>query len=273
MIILFEQGGHKCVAFEDLVSCDKPGQDKPDVCESVQSNQFLIIDDGHAALLDPGGNLTYSRLFMQASDHVFIKNLDYVIASHQDPDIVASLNKWLVGTACEVIVPEIWKRFIPHFCSPGNTEGRLIGIPDEGMEIRIGNSSLLALPAHFLHSEGNFHFYDPLSKILFSGDVGASSVEDEALSQPVTDFDAHIPRMLRFHQRYMNSNRVCRFWVNMVRELDVERIVPQHGPSFEGKAMVERFLDWFENLQCGVDLMTQAQYRVPRVNPARQAQG
>lgn len=264
MIILHEAGGHKCVAFEDLVSCNRPESTTADACDSVQSNQFLIVNDGHAALLDPGGNLTYSRLFMQASDHVFIKNLDFVIASHQDPDIVASLNKWLVGSDCQVIVPEIWRRFIPHFCSPGNTEGRLIGIPDEGMEIHIGQARLLALPAHFLHSEGNFHFYDPLSKILFSGDVGASSVDEASLAIPVQDFDAHVPKMLRFHQRYMNSNRVCRFWVNMIRELDVERIVPQHGPSFAGREMVARFLEWFENLQCGVDLMTQAHYRPPK---------
>ncbi len=30
-----------------------------------------------------------------------VKQLDYVVASHQDPDIVASVNKWLVGTDCK----------------------------------------------------------------------------------------------------------------------------------------------------------------------------
>ncbi len=49
----------------------------------------------------------------------------------------------------------------------------------------------------------------------------------------------------------------------MVRQLDVEMIAPQHGCRFEGKAMVNRFLDWIENLQCGVDIMTQENYRVP----------
>lgn len=265
MIILYEEDGHKCVAFEDLVTCDKPGaQGEKKECDSVQANQFLIVDNGHAALLDPGGNLTYSRLFMQASDHVFIKNLDYVIASHQDPDIVASLNKWLVGSRCKVIVPEVWKRFIPHFCSPGATEGRLIGIPDAGMEIRIGKSILQAIPAHFLHSEGNFHFYDPQSKILFSGDVGSAAVDDDQLSVPVEDFASHAPKMLRFHQRYMNGNKVCQYWVNMIRNMDVEWIVPQHGPSFKGREMVEQFLTWFEKLQCGVDLMTQSHYQPPK---------
>jgi flavorubredoxin len=45
--------------------------------------------------------------------------------------------------------------------------------------------------------------------------------------------------------------------------LDVEMIVPQHGARFEGKAMVNRFLDRIENLPCGIELMTQDNYRAP----------
>ncbi|MCK9531316.1 MAG: MBL fold metallo-hydrolase [Gammaproteobacteria bacterium] len=263
-ITLFDNGTHKCIAFPDLVSCDsdeKAGEGS--ACESVQANQFLIVNNEHAALIDPGGNLTYTRLFMGISDYVFPKNLDYVIASHQDPDIVASLNKWLVGTGCKVVVPKLWKRFVPHFCSPGATKGRLIGIPDEGMDIEIGGAAFKAIPAHFLHSEGNFHFYDPVSRILFTGDVGASLVSDDLCGKPVKDFDAHLKTMEPFHRRYMASNKVCRYWVNMVRKLDVDMIVPQHGSLFQGSAMVGRFLDWFENLQCGTDLLTQGNYRVP----------
>ena len=82
--------------------------------------------------------------------------------------------------------------------------------------------------------------------------------------QTVEDFDAHIPHMEGFHKRFMSSRKICRLWVNMVRKLDIEWIVPQHGASFKGKDMVERFLAWVEDLECGVDLMTQENYRVPK---------
>jgi flavorubredoxin len=49
----------------------------------------------------------------------------------------------------------------------------------------------------------------------------------------------------------------------MIRQLDVEWIVPQHGASFKGKEMVNKFLDWLEALECGTDLMTEADYQVP----------
>ncbi|OUD16222.1 MBL fold metallo-hydrolase [Thioflexithrix psekupsensis] len=247
---LYNNGHHKCIAFYDLVSG-----------EGVQANQFLVVNGEYSALIDPGGDLIYNDLFMQSYKYLFTKNLEFVIGSHQDPDIISSLNKWLVGSDCKVIVPAIWSRFIPHFAPPGKSRERLIGIPDRGMDIQLGDAVLKAIPAHFLHSEGNFQFYDPISKILFSGDLGASLVENNE-SIPVTDFQAHIPFMEGFHRRYMSSRKVCQYWVNMVRPLDLEWIVPQHGRPFKGKAIIAQFLDWIEQLECGVDLMTQDHYQI-----------
>lgn len=139
---------------------------------------------------------------------------------------------------------------------------RLIELPDQGGSIPLGKTEIKVIPAHFLHSVGNFQFYDPISKILFSGDMGASIVDDA--STPIDDFNAHIPTMRGFHQRYMCTNRVIRLWVKMVRQMDIEMIVPQHGKPFVGKDMINQFLDWIENLQCGVDLMDESVFTYPR---------
>ena len=45
--------------------------------------------------------------------------------------------------------------------------------------------------------------------------------------------------------------------------VDIEQIVPQHGCRFVGKEAVNRFIDWMEKLECGIDLMTQQNYRLP----------
>ena len=247
---LYNRGNHICAAFRDLVTG-----------EAVQANQFLLIDGEHAAIIDPGGELTYSRLFMALSKYLNVTGLDYVIASHQDPDIVASINKWLVGTDCKVVVPALWERFIPHFTRPGKLQDRMITIPDAGMRLTLGNIQLMALPAHFLHAEGNFQFYDPVSKILFSGDLGANLALSE-LDTPVTRISDVIDTMRPFHRRYMNANKACRYWANMVRELEIEMIVPQHGRCFAGRA-VNELIDWISTLECGLDLMTQDNYRLP----------
>ena len=250
-IELYRDEHHVCMAFENLVHGS-----------GIQANQFLVVHNDHAALIDPGGDLTYSALSVELGRLIRLKDLDLILASHQDPDVIASLEKWLMYTDCQIAISELWTRFLPHLI-PGYNErivrNRIIAIPDRGMDIKLGDSTIKALPAHFMHSEGNFSFYDPVSKILFSGDIGASMALG-GCKKPVQDFAAHIPSMLGFHERYMNSNRVCRYWVKMVRQLDLEMIIPQHGCPFAGKETIDQFLHWFENLRCGVDLMTQKNY-------------
>ena len=252
--ILFQNDDHLVLTFTDLVTG-----------EGIQSNQLAIFNTGHSALFDPGGDLTYMPLSMAIAKYVKVRNIDYIIATHQDPDIVSSLDKWLMYSDAKIVISKLWERFVPHLV-PGymkeKGEGRLLSIPDPGMNIRLGNAVIKALPAHFLHSVGNFHFYDSTSKILFSGDVGASLVDEEP-ERPVRDFKKHVGKMLGFHRRYMVSNKVCRMWVNMVRTLDVEMIVPQHGRPFQGREMVNEFLTWFEQLECGIDNLNQQYYTVP----------
>lgn len=66
-----------------------------------------------------------------------------------------------------------------------------------------------------------------------------------------------------FHRRYIVTRKVCRFWANMMRQLDIEQIVPQHGSRFVGKRAVNDFIVWIEAQECDIDLMTQDNYRVP----------
>ncbi len=252
-ITLFEEGRHRCIAFSDLVTGD-----------GIQSNQFLILNGEESMVLDPGGHLTFSALSLALRDYVDPKSLSYIFASHQDPDIIASLESWVTRTEATVVCSALWVRFLPHLIPGymGNTlEGRFISVPDKGQLLNMGSTQLKILPAHFLHSVGNFQIYDPKSKILFSGDMGASVV-DKAPDEPVADFNAHIPSMLGFHQRYMVNNKACQLWVNMVRRLDISMIVPQHGQAFTGEN-INLFLNWIAELQCGTDLLDEKSYQIP----------
>jgi flavorubredoxin len=252
---LFNNGSHICLGFYDLVDESRD--------QAVQCNQFLIADQGHGALIDPGGNMTYAALLLVMQRHFPSKQLNYILASHADPDIIASVNKWFIVSPCEVLISSLWTRFVPHFTTGRDVTGRIRGIPDEGMLIPLGNSHIMAIPAHYMHSEGNFQFYDPVAKILFSGDLGVSLVDHATAEQPVADFEQHISKMVGFHSRYMVSNKILRLWVNMVRQLDIEQIVPQHGQRFVGREMCGKLIDWLENLPCGIDLLTQNNYRIP----------
>lgn len=228
--------------------------------EMVQANQHLVVHAGHAMILDPGGHKVYNKALSETTKLLGAGGkLRCIFLSHQDPDIVAAINGWMMTTDADAYASALWIRFIPHFGLDRLVSHRLHPIPDEGMHLDLNGCALAFLPAHFLHSPGNFQVFDPVSKVLYSGDLGASLGMDY---MAVPDFESHLPHMAGFHRRYMASGRSMRAWAKMVRPLGIEVIAPQHGAIFRGKAMVDRFIDWCESLECGVDLMDDA-YRYP----------
>ena len=55
----------------------------------------------------------------------------------------------------------LWCSFVPHF---GGNNDTFIKIPDAGMPVPLEDLTLEAVPAHYLHSSGNFHLYDKKAK-------------------------------------------------------------------------------------------------------------
>ena len=80
----------------------------------------------------------------------------------------------------------------------------------------------------------------------------------------VEDFDNHIQYMEPFHKRYIPCGRVLKLWADMVKELDINMIVPQHGAIFNTPELSRRFIEWIESISCGIDIMEDI-YRIPRV--------
>jgi len=248
--LIYNTDSHKVFLFEELTPAS-----------AVQANQYLIIHKDEAMLLDPGGHKVQSKLYADIATLIPPNQIRYIFLSHQDPDIVASINYWMMTTKSHAIISKLWTRFLPHFGLDSKLEGRVIPVDDKGTRITLGGDcEILIIPAHFLHSPGNFQVYDPVSKILFSGDLGASLGQDYFF---VEDFENHKKFMEGFHKRYMACGKIMKLWANMVRKLDIETIAPQHGAIFQGKDMVERFISWVENLECGVDLMSEANYTLP----------
>ncbi len=248
--ILFESENqeHRNVLLEDFTSG-----------HMVQANQHLIIHQDQAILLDPGGHKVYSGALDELSTVIPRRNLQHVFFSHQDPDIIAAANGWLMVTDARAYLPSPWIRFIAHFGVDEMVIDRIHPIPDQGMKIDLAGCSLLVLPAHFLHSPANFQVYDPVSKILYSGDLGASLGQTYTIVQ---NFDDHVQYMEGFHRRYMSSGKVLKLWAAMIKPLDIDIIAPQHGAMLMGREHVQQFIAWVEGLTCGVDILDSI-YKLP----------
>ncbi len=250
--ILYEDSNHKCVKFDGLV-----GEGE------VPSNQFLIVHNRKGLLLDCGGYRVYKNLLGALASHLPAGAVEYIFLSHQDPDIGSGLNLWLPVCNAKVMVSSLWKKFIPAFCVRGLSEDNLFAIPDQGVRFTLNGTPLVAVAAHFLHSPGCFHLYDPVAKILFTSDLGSSITPHRAVIDTKEDFALHVTNMRAFHNRYMGSSSAAKSWVAMVRQLDVEMIVPQHGAHIVGKPLVEAFYSWVEEEKTALDDFSESLYQLP----------
>ncbi|WP_111978820.1 MBL fold metallo-hydrolase [Algibacillus agarilyticus] len=219
--------------------------DKPE--KIIDTNQYMLVTNKRALLLDPGGIELFAPMLASVLRHTSIEQLTDVFASHQDPDIISSLGLWDQALPhAKLHCSWLWEGFIRHF---GMQNISFQPIKDEGGTIDLDGYSVQIIPAHYLHSSGNFNIYDPQTKFLMSGDIGAA-LEDPNAPLYVDDFESHIPKMEGFHRRWMPSNAAKNDWVRRVRQLDIDYLAPQHGRIFTGEN-VGKFLDWFEQLEVG----------------------
>ena len=240
--VLFDNGIHKFIMFS---FDDETHEDS-----YLSVNQYLIVQNNTGILIDPGSEAIFDELSEAVSKYLPLENIKYIFLSHQDPDVSGSITQWSVTTTAKFIISALWVRFMSHY---GFLDmGRIMALPDHGAKVHFGENFVQFVPAHFLHSPGNFSLYDSVSKILFSGDIGAAIVPANDEYKHVQNFEEHKKHLEGFHKRYMGSNKLCRAWVSHVEKLDVNMIAPQHGLLFEGKD-IQLFLKWLKELPCGSD--------------------
>ena len=214
----------------------------------IDTNQYMIVNKQQAILLDPGGIELFSSMLSSVVKEVPIDHIKYLFASHQDPDIISSLGLWDKALPSATLYsPWLWEGFIRHF---GMESISFAPIKDEGGCLSLSGLDIQFIPAHYMHSSGNFSVYDPKAKILMSGDIGAALDAPEAPFF-VDDFEQHTAKMEYFHRRWMPSNKAKRAWIDQVSQLDIDMLCPQHGGIFKGDN-VQRFLDWLDQLDVGI---------------------
>jgi len=240
--IIYEDEKHKFVWL---------GLDESEAEKGVLTNQYLIVHNNTGVLLDPGGYFVFERVFENATKFVKAENIKAILYSHQDPDVIGSLSLWLdMAPNATFYVSLLWERFLPHLGV--ELTNRVVEIPDEGMNIKVDDLEIKAIPAHFMHSPGNFHYYDPISKVYFSGDLGAAIFKDNWYLI-VENFEEHVKLMEWFHRRYIASKKAINAWLKRIDNLEIDVIAPQHGSIFMGDN-VKKFLNWLKSLdKVGVD--------------------
>ncbi|HRQ66103.1 MAG TPA: hypothetical protein PKZ76_14785 [Xanthomonadaceae bacterium] len=231
---LFQTSEHQCIVLGH-------GQS-----EQGRRRQVLIRHGDHCAVVDPGGDMVFGPLAMAIARHVALDAMDFVFTAHEDAQAVARLERWLAGTDTCIVASRDWIRLNTGQGDPRNDtrrKRRFLLLGQRGGRVPLGKSELRVLPALPAQSVGQPGIFDPVSRILFSGDVGATDLVDSA---PCENFETLLPWLVKRRPAYLQDSRGCREWALIARDLRPHMILPRCGTPIVGKQAVSRFLDWLE---------------------------
>lgn len=217
---------------------------------NMHCNPYLLIDGDEAVLFDPGSVPEFPIIMRKIIDLINPEKISLIVAAHQDPDVCANLPivEDLIGRKDLLVAGHTNTiRLIQHL----GLASRLYAVDQHDFRYTLKSGRVLTFhPTLYLHAPGAITTYDTKSKSLFSSDLFGAVDDHWSL------FDnAKFPHdMDSFHRDYMPCNDVLRFGLKDIEQLDIARILPQHGSVIEGDKVQQAF-EHLKNLRCGIDLL------------------
>lgn len=247
--VIYQNGLHQWIAVTH-------NPDRPDYLGST--NEYLITDGTTAILTYPGGSEICSIAYAAIAKKLNPTEMGMQFTSQQLPDMTSSRTLALnFNQELKCHLNCLWTSFVPNFCG---TEELFIDTSDENFPIALDKLNLQIVPVHYLHSFGNFHLYDEAARLFFSGGIGAAILPKESNGLFVKNFDRHIRYAEDFYRRWMWWPKAKRLWCERVAAMEIDMLCPQHGSIYQG-ADVERFINWFSELQVGAKPAGRMEYK------------
>jgi len=217
-----------------------------DIHAKLHCNPYLLIAGEEAVLFDPGSVLDYEYVVANIQKIIPLSMLKYIVAHHQDPDVISSLPDFQKAGVKATIVT-YWRTalMVKYYGVKFNYH-----ITNENRDqLKLNNGKTLHfINTPYLHFPGAIVTYDPDTKVLFSSDLfGAVNEANELYAG-----QDYVERMKAFHENYMPSNEILRPVMNSLLQLDIEMIAPQHGSIINSD--VKKYIVELRELECGAFL-------------------
>lgn len=195
-------------------------------------NSYLLQGSEKTALFETAKAKCMDEYLEKLTSLVDIKDIDYIIVDHTEPDHAGSAAKLvemnpaikLVGTATAI-------SFMKEIC---NLEFASV-IVKEGDTLSLGDKTLRFIAAPNLHWPDAMYTYVEEDKTLFTCDsFGAHYSLDTVLSSTITDQDGYMSALRYYFDNIMGPFKpyVLKA-IEKIRDLEIDMICPGHGPVLD----------------------------------------
>jgi eukaryotic-like serine/threonine-protein kinase len=229
----------------------------------LECNSYLRVYRGQASqlsvLIDPGPSRDLEVIVAKLSSLIgSVSHVDLMFLNHQDPDLASNASSiQQLNPRCHLLCSEDTWRLVQFYGLRAHSFSAIEHFPDHRMRLATGHP-VLFVPTPYCHFRGAVMYYDPATRVLFSGDLfgGLSRCADLVTrEQDWTDIDI-------FHQLYMPSSQALYNAIDQIRRLDPPPVLiaPQHG-SIIPDDKIPALLSRIQQLSVGVDLRVKAPER------------
>ncbi|GAX61146.1 flavoprotein [Candidatus Scalindua japonica] len=204
-------------------------------------NSYLIKDE-KVALIDTVKGAFTTEFISRIKSQVDLKDIDYIITSHTEPDHSGALPELLkYAINAKIIVSKAGRYLLKNILNMPID----LTTTDECPEIDLGTYRLKFFPAPYLHWPDTVFTYLNEEKILFTCDAfGAHYCDERMFDDLVGDFDPH------FHYYYDSIMRPFKPYIlktiEKIENLDIDIIAAAHGPIIRKNPWkyVESYRSW-----------------------------
>jgi len=215
------------------------------------TTHYVVCSPDEAVLIDPGGAADFGPLLDAVSDKISLDKISGIVVTLPAAHTIGSIGLWaeVLGHdtpiyAAEVIAPDIL-----------HTDSKLeiINISESGGEVPMSDGSGLHLvPAPYLPTAASMTLYDPVARVLYSGDIGTT---EGAWADDATPFCEQFSlishAMNAYHHAWLPSAPARDDWLSRIDGLTVDIVAPRAGPCLAGKN-VDHFKNWLASMDVGV---------------------
>jgi len=216
---------------------------------AFHSNPYLIKDGDEVVIIDPAGITEYPQVASKIFSMVNPSQITHIVLHHQDPDLCAAVP--MLENAIEnkdlKLVTHSRASVLIHYYGV-KSDFYLVDKNNYTLTLKSGRR-LKFMTTPFMHFPAAIVTYDETSKILFSADIFGAISKDWKLFAT----EGYQEQMASFHRGYMPSNKFLRSFIEKIKPLDIEMILPQHGSIIKGD-MVPKCMNFLKSLKCGMDL-------------------
>lgn len=199
-------------------------------------NAYVVQGSEKTAVIETVKLKFLDAFIDKLTSEINVKDIDYIIVDHTEPDHVGSVERLLkISPNAKIVGSATAIRFLKAIA---NTEFESI-IVNTGDEISLGDKTLQFISAPFLHWPDSMYTYLKEDKVLFTCDsFGSHYAHDDVLSSKITRHEDYMKALKYYFDMIMGPFKPYMLdAIAKIENLDIDYICNGHGPVLDDDPM------------------------------------